>query len=115
METVFRNNRYNLKQRGRGMKTSSLSFYVLQQNKSKLVFKPFCYSFIAINAVILQKCPYPYFTDERLRLREVEVIQDMEKWGQAWTPGLPVSEAVLHRSALLFGACVWQQILLPTQ
>lgn len=115
METVCRNNRYNLKQRGRGIKTSSLSFYVLQQNKGKLVFKLFCYSFIAINAVILQKCHYPYFTDERLRLREVEVIQDIEKWGQAWTPGLPVSEAVLNHSALLFGACVWQQILLPTQ
>ena len=78
METVFRNNRYNLKQRGRGMKTSSLSCYVLQQNKSKLVFKFFCYSFIAVNAVILQKCLYPYFTDKKLRLREVEVIQDRE-------------------------------------
>jgi len=73
----------------------SLSFYVLQQNKSKLVFKIFCYSFIAVNAVILQKCLYPYFTDEKPRLREVEVIQDIERWGQAWTPGLPGSKLCL--------------------
>ena len=115
METLFRNNRYNLKQRGRDMKTSSLSSYVLQQNKSKLVFKLFCYSFIAISAIIFQKCHYPYFTDEKLGLREVEVIQGIERWSQAWTPGLPGSEAVLDHSALLFGACVWRQVLSSTQ